>query len=141
MLLIMRDHPSLNKNIITIGRGFLNPLFHEDPPILTIPPFLHIFSNPLPPILLPLFLLPCFFGWMCDCFTSNMLFYLMIWPAYTYWALAPLYQKQLAMNFMQQDIMFTVGLTQVTWLLLALWFDITHAQTNTHRAQTGTNRL
>ena len=51
-----------------------------------------------------------FFGWMCDRATSA-----------------------------QQKAKFTVGLTQMTWLLLALWFDIT--QTNTHTAHTGTDRL
>ena len=32
--------------------------------------------------------------------------------------------------FMQQVIKCVVGLTQMTWFLLALWFDITHTQTN-----------
>ena len=31
------------------------------------------------------------------------------------------------------------SLTKITWLLLALWFDIRH--TNTHTARTGANRL
>ena len=83
-LLIMRDHLSLNKNTIIIGTGFLNPLLHEDPPILTITPFLQIFSNPFFPIPLPFFLMPCFFCWKCDCVTSYMLFYIIIWHPYTH---------------------------------------------------------
>ena len=83
-LLIMRDHLSLNKNTIIIGTGFLNPLLHEDPPILTITPFLQIFSNPFFPIPLPFFLMPCFFRWKCDCVTSYMLFYIIIWHPYTH---------------------------------------------------------
>ena len=52
---------------------------------------------------------------------------------------------------MQEDVTFTVTLTQMTWFLLVLWFDITHAHTHAHahahtrtqiyRQHTGTNRL
>ena len=31
---------------------------------------------------------------------------------------------------MPQGIKFTEGLTQITWFLLVLWFDITHADKN-----------
>ena len=53
----------------------------------------------------------------------------------TCWTFVPLCQKHLAIDFIQQGFMFTVGLTQVTWLLLCLSFDITHTA---HRE---TNRL
>ena len=42
--------------------------------------------------------------------------------------------------FMQQVIKCVVGLTQMTWFLLALWFDITHTQTN-NIVHKRTNRL
>ena len=50
-------------------------------------------------------------------------------------SLGTLYQKQLARCFMQQGVKFTVGLTQMTWLLLALWFDIMHISKDTQRDQ------
>ena len=43
------------------------------------------------------------------------------------------------MCFMQQDVKFTVCLTQIAWIL-ALSFDITHTNKYTH-AHTGANRL
>ena len=40
------------------------------------------------------------------------------------------------MCFMQQGVKFTLGLTQMTWLLLALWFDITYTNTQSmHKNQ------
>ena len=85
-----------------------------------------------------LFLLTYFFGWMCDKATSNVLFCLMLWQTYTCQILVPYYQKHLGMCFIQQGIRFTVGLTQMTWLLLALCL-ISHTQTHTQHI--GTNRL
>ena len=61
---------------------FSNPLFCEDPPILPTPTPL-LFQNLSNPLLLQLpppllFLLPCFFDWMRDGTTLDVLFYLMI---------------------------------------------------------------
>ena len=39
---------------------------------------------------------------------------------------------------MQQGVKFSADLTQMSWLLLSLYFDITHKQI--HKAHTGTNR-
>ena len=76
----------------------------------------------------------------CAIVKHIMLFYFMIWWTYTCWALTPYYYwKHLAMRFMQQGVNCTVGLTQMAWLLLALWLDIT--STYTHTAHTGTNRM
>ena len=33
---------------------------------------------------------------------------------------------------MQQSVKLPKGLTQMTWVLLALWFDMTHTHTHTH---------
>ena len=55
--------------ISVVGRGFLTPLFYEDPHYIACPPLFSRFCpTPLPHHLQPppplLFLLPCFFGWM-----------------------------------------------------------------------------
>ena len=76
-----------------VGRGFLTP--HS---VIRISPFIsHPTPHPqplfkifphflqLPPPLL--FLLPCFFDWMGDCTTFDVLFYLLILWIYTYGAL------------------------------------------------------
>ena len=66
------------------------------------------------------FLLSCFFGWMGDHATFDVLFYLMIiWP----W-----YQKDLDVCFMQQGVRFT-EVWHIMWLLVPR-FDITNAQTH-----------
>ena len=46
----------------TFGRGCPTPLFFEDLSLNYIPPLLQILSAPSFHLL---FLLPCFFGWMC----------------------------------------------------------------------------
>ena len=86
----------------------------------------------------PFFLLPCFYGWMDDRATSNVLFYAsIIWRSYTCWALVPYYQKQPPMCFIRVGIKFNVGLTKMTWHLLALWFDIIHTK-NIYTTHIGT---
>ena len=52
----------------------------------------------------------------CVITKSNVLFYLIIWRTYTCRA-------------------YTVGLTNITWILLAPWFDITHKQIHTQHTQ------
>ena len=53
--------------------GFLSHLFYEDSPVLSIPspPFSN-FVHPLPT--LPVLLWPCFFDWIGDLITSDVLF-------------------------------------------------------------------
>ena len=66
-----------------------NPLFYEDPPMLPMPSFSN-FSKPSPlrcclqPSSPLLFLLSWFFGWMGDCVTFGVLFYLMIFYGSTH---------------------------------------------------------
>ena len=79
------------KSLYIGGRGVLIPLFYEDPLYCQLPPFFffQILSTSLsPPTLIPVFfLLSCFFGWMSDLTTFDVLFYLMIIWIYTCWAL------------------------------------------------------
>ena len=122
-----------------VGRGLLTSQLYEDFPILLTPPFCKFFQpHPASLLLLLLFLLPSFSAWISNFATSNVLFFLMIWHTYTCWTLVLQYQKDLAMCFMHQGIKFTVGLTLMTWLLVAFWFDVTHTNKythNTHRDQ------
>ena len=60
----------------------LTPLFSRFPKLSTFPCRL----QPTPPLL---FLLSCFFGWMGDHTTFDVLFYLMILWIYTCWTLGP----------------------------------------------------
>ena len=98
-------------------------------PYIAAPPFLNFFHSPplLPPLPL-LYLLPCFSNRMCDCPTSNVTFCLMIQQTYACQALVPWYQVYLALCFMQQAITFTVAMTHMTWVLLALNRYHTHKQ-------------
>ena len=87
----------LHKSLYIVGRGVLTPLFYEHPPPLlycltpSLPVFKFCPTAPLPCHLqhpFPLsFLLSCFFGWMCDHATFELLFYL-IW-IYTCRVLVP----------------------------------------------------
>ena len=116
-----------------------NPLFYEKPSYIAYPPpFFFIFCPP-PPSHLPchlqpppplLFLLSCFFDWMSDCTTFDVLFYLMILWIYTCWALVHLYQKDFDVHFMQQGIKFTEVL-HIMWFFAGtlIWY---HIHTNTH---------
>ena len=67
-LLTLFRKPSLPKPFqifdFRLGRGFLTPLFHEDPHIA-----FHSLFRFFP--FHPVFLLYCFFDWMCDCTKCN----------------------------------------------------------------------
>ena len=76
---------------IIVGRWFLTSLYSPPPS----PHFLFFFQSPS----LRLFLLPCFFGWMCDRATSNVLFYLIIWQTYSGRVLVTQYYQNLALCF------------------------------------------
>ena len=75
------------------------------------------------------FLLSCFFGWMGDHATFDMLFYLMIIWIYICQALVPWYQKDLDVCFMQQGVRFWCRTYNVVFYWY--WFDITNTQTPT----------
>ena len=75
------------KSPYIFGRGLRIPLFYEDPPssfiahappfqMLSTPPPLPCHLKPPPPLFV---LLSCFFGWMGDHGTIDVLFYIMIW--------------------------------------------------------------
>ena len=81
------------------------------------------------------FLLSCFFGWMGDHATFDVLFYLMIIWIYTCQALVPWYQKDLDVCFMQQDIRFT-EIWHIMWFFTGtlIWY---HKPTNVHSTPGG----
>ena len=75
----------MGKTLYIVGRGVPTLLFYEDPPILPTQPHFsnfvtHPSPHPLPCHLQPpptlLFLLSCFFGWIGDHATFDVLFYL-----------------------------------------------------------------
>ena len=107
-------------------------------PLYCLPPLPFFQFCPTPPPLL--FLLSCFFGWMSDHATFDVLFYLMITWIYTCRALVLQYQKDLDVCFLQQGIKFT-EVWHIMCFLLVLWFDITHTNTQTHTAHSGASRL
>ena len=69
-----------------------NPMLWRAP-YVAYPTFLNFRPTPLPRRLQPsppvLFLMSCFFGWMGNCATFHVLFYLMVLWIYTCWALVP----------------------------------------------------
>ena len=68
------EKPSGTSNLYIVSRGFLTPLFHEDPsPLYCLRHFFKFCSSP-PPQTHTHFLLLCFFGWMCDHATCFVLF-------------------------------------------------------------------
>ena len=92
------------KKVRIVGRGLLAPLIYEDPPVEPTP-FLpgtriypHTPQNPL------LFLLLCFFYWMDNYTTADVLFQLIKLWIYTF--IVPWHHKELAVYFMQQGISF-----------------------------------
>ena len=119
------------------------PLFYEDPLILPIPTFFkfcpthpHFIAtsnSPPPPPLF--FLLSCFFGWIGDHATFDVLFYLMIIWVYTCQALVPWHQKDLDVYFMQQGIRFT-EVWHIMWFFTGtlIWY---HKHTNAHTTLRG----
>ena len=99
-------------------------------PILLIPP-LPCHLQPPPPLLL---LLLCFFGWMGDHATFDVLFYLMIIWIYTCQALVPWYQKDLDVCFMQQGVRFTE--VWHMWFFTDTLMLLSHTQTQKHTQHT-----
>lgn len=116
---------SLRKNCTILNHSWQrvpNPLFYEHP---------HILLTPLPALFV-------FFSWMCYHAISNVLFYLTIWRTYTCQALIPYHRKYLAMCLPQSSLLASsllYCLTQMTWLLLVVWFDVTHTQIHTQYTQ------
>ena len=100
------------------------PPFYEDPPLLTTP------LPPTPPLLI---LLSCFFGWMGDHATFDVLLFLMISWMYKCWASGPW-------------CMFYAKRCQVYWGLkydvVFCWYSdlISHTQTHTHTSHLGASR-
>ena len=94
-----------------------NPPILWRPPILPTP-FLQICQTPFPCCLQPpsplLFLLPCFFDWMGDWATFDVVFYLMILWIYL--------------------CRLRTFVSEGSWcmFLLAIWFNITHTNTDKH---------
>ena len=89
-------------------------------------------SNAHPPLFLRL---TCFFGWMGDHATFDVLFYLMIIWIYTCQALAPLTRRTLMCVLCNKaSSLLRPG---TCGFLLVLWFDITHTQTQTHTVHSG----
>ena len=124
----------------------LTPLFYEDPPILLTPtpvsnfvqPSLPLSPNPchLHPPHQGFFLLSCFFCWMGDHATFDVLFYLMIIWIYTCQALVPWYQKDLNVCFMQQGVRFAE-----VWHMCFFSGTLDFTNTQTHTAHSGTSRM
>ena len=121
----------------------LTPLFYEDPPILLTPtpvsnfvqPSLPLSPNPchLHPPHQGFFLLSCFFCWMGDHATFDVLFYLMIIWIYTCQASVPYYQKDLDVYFMQQGVKSTVVWHIVWFFTGTLILYHTHTHMHTHK--------
>ena len=79
---------------VIVGRGVLTPLWR--PPYMAYPPPFSNVAQPPPPFPVASnpqpqcsFCLSCFFGWMGDCITFDVLFYLIILWIYTCRALVP----------------------------------------------------
>ena len=131
--------------MIIVGRGVLPPLFYEDSPPLyclpTLPPFFEIFSIPrcLPCCLEPpaplLIMLSCFFGWMGDCATFGVLFYLMRSWMYPCRALGPW------CVFYATRCQVYWGLTHVAFCWYSDLISQTQTHTQTHTAYSGASRL
>ena len=92
-------------------------------PLLTMPTA----RNPLPKWQSQL---SCFFGWMGDHATFDVLFYLRIICIYTCQALVPWYQKDLNVCFMQKGVRFT-EVWHIMWFSTGtlIWY---HKYTNRH---------
>ena len=105
------------------------------PPLYCLLPLFKILLNPCPITsnLHPHCSFCClvFFGWMGDCMTFDVLFYLLLW-IYTCWALVPHYQEEFDVFYVTRH-QFYWGLTHVFFVfLVVLWFDITHKHTHIH---------
>ena len=119
--------------IIINGRVFRTPYFMKTPCILFIFPFLKFYPTT------PLFLLLCFFGWMCHKVSSCHIQCIILIHDFMdlnllglRWCLIT---SSTLLCFMKQGINFTEGLTLMTWFLLLLWFDIKHTDKHTYRTR------
>ena len=85
------------------------------------------------------FLLSCFFDWLGDHATFDVLFYLMLTWIYTFQALVPRYENDLDMCFMQQGIRFT-EVWHIMWFFIGtlIWY---HKHTTTHTAHSRVSGL
>ena len=99
--------------MIIVGRGFLTTHFFMKTPYIAYPPYPN-----LPNASTHLHSFCCFFA-LAECVDLNFLSLVTVIPA--------------APCCMLQGRKFTEGLTGMTWFLLVLWFEITHA--NTYRTQ------
>ena len=102
------------------------------PPILPTPTIFKFCPNThhLSPHLL--YLSPCFFNWMGDCITSDVLFYLMISWIYTYQALVPWCHRDLVVCFMQQGVSFLRSNTVWSFASTLIWY---HTHKGKHHTQ------
>ena len=117
------------------------------PPILPTSPSIFQILSTLPPPPLPchlqpppplLFLFSCFFGWVGDHATFNVLFYLMIkWISICMSSLGTLYKKDLDVCFMQQGVSFT----EVWHNVVFYWYSDLISHTQTHTTHSGASRL
>ena len=115
-------------------RGSNSPFLWR-PSYVTYPKLCPTPSPPLPCHLQPppqlFFLLSCFFGWMGDHATFDVLFYLIIIWIYTCQALVP--EGPWCVFYAKMSQVYR-GLTYVLFLLV-LWFDITNTQTHIQHTQ------
>ena len=131
---IMGDGKIL-KSLYIVGRGVLTPLFYEDLLYCLFRLFQMLkkkISCHLQPPPSLFFLLPCFFSWMGDNTTFDVLFYLMIISIYTCQALVSLYQKDLDVGFVQKASSL---LSSDTYNLGQIHL-ISHTQTHKHAQHT-----
>lgn len=124
-------------------KGFLNPYFLKAF-LHCLHPLSQIFSNPLPPSSLLLFLLPSFFGGMRDCTTSHVLFCLTISWIYGSANVEPWYlSSRRTLLCVLSNKTFT-EVWHMTWFLAftVIWCHMhAHMRTHTHaRTRADTDR-
>ena len=133
-------------SLYIVDRRVLTPVLWRPPILLTPFPFSNFVQPPLlyfpvtsnlPPQLF--FLLSCFFDWLGDHATFDVLFYLMLTWIYTFQALVPRYENDLDMCFMQQGIRFT-EVWHIMWFFIGtlIWY---HKHTTTHTAHSRVSGL
>ena len=118
-----------------VGRGFLTPYFMKTP-YIAYHSFFTFCATPHQPPPSLLFLLPCFFGWMRDRATFDVLFYLMTLWIYKYWVLVPYYQTWTLLIVLCNKASHVLRFKQWCSVLLVLWFDITHINIQTKTQHT-----
>ena len=97
------------------------------PPYVACPSPFFKFCPSWPLLFSTAFQLPCFIGWISNCTTYNMLFYLMILWICTCPVLVTYYHLDLDVCFTQQGIKFTKVCYR--WFFTYL---ISHTRTHTH---------